>query len=190
MSMDEAVFGGVRIVLVQGDITLQAVDGIVNAANSALRPGGGVDGAIQQAAGPELLAERERARASLGGRLPVGGAVATGAGRLRARRVIHAVGPVWGGGAHGEAGLLSAAYRSSLHAARDERLETVAFPSISTGIYGYPVEEAAEVALAAVKDELERRPGTLTEVRFVLFDARTLSAFRGALRRLTDPSGP
>ena len=158
LEADEAVFGGTRVVLLQGDITLQDVDAIVNAANSALRPGGGVDGAIQRAAGPALLAERETARRALGGSLPAGEAVATGAGRLRARRVIHTVGPVWGGGGQGEAAVLASAYRASLRVAHAEGLRTVAFPSISTGIYGYPVEAAAEVALATVRRELRGRP--------------------------------
>ena len=181
---EEAVFGGTRLVLLLGDITLQDSDAIVNAANSALRPGGGVDGAIQRAAGPALLVERETARRALGGSLPDGEAVATGAGRLRARRVIHAVGPVWGGGGQGEAEVLASAYRASLRVARAEGLRTVAFPSISTGIYGYPVEAAAAVALAAVRQELEATPNSFDEVRFVLFDARTLDAFRAAMERL------
>jgi O-acetyl-ADP-ribose deacetylase len=186
--VDEAVFGGVRVVLLHDDITRQDVDAIVNAANSALRPGGGVDGAIQEAAGPELLLEREQARAALGGRLPVGEAVSTGAGWLRARRIIHTVGPVWGGGAHGEPASLAAAYRSSLRVAKAEGLLSVAFPSVSTGVYGYPVEQAAEVALGAVREELERAAGTLQEIRFVLFDPRTLEAFRAALGRVWDAS--
>jgi O-acetyl-ADP-ribose deacetylase len=181
---EEAVLGGARVVLLLGDITLQDADAIVNAANSALRPGGGVDGAIQRAAGPALLAERETARRALGGSLPAGKAVATGAGRLRARRVIHAVGPVWAGGGHGEAEVLANAYRASLRVARAEELRTVAFPSISTGIYGYPVGAAAEVALAAVRQELEAHPDAFDEVRFVLFDRRTLDAFRAALVRV------
>ena len=181
---DQAVFGGTRVVLLRGDITLQDADAIVNAANSALRPGGGVDGAIQRGAGPSLLAERETARRVLGGSLPTGEAVATGAGRLLARRIIHTVGPVWGGGGQGEAEMLARAYRASLRVARAEGLRTVAFPSISTGIYGYPVDAAAEVALTAVRRELEAVPHSLDEVRFVLFDARTLEVFRAALERV------
>ena len=184
LEVDEAVFGGTRVLLLLGDITLQDTDAIVNAANSALRPGGGVDGAIQRAAGPALLAEREAARQALGGYLPTGEAVATGAGRLRAHRVIHTVGPVWGGGGQGEAVLLANAYRASLTAARAERLRTVAFPSISTGIYGYPADLAAGVALAAVRQELEAVPDSFDEVRFVLFDTRTLDAFRVAMGRV------
>jgi O-acetyl-ADP-ribose deacetylase len=184
--VDSALFGGTRVVLVQGDITAQRADAIVNAANSALRPGGGVDGAIQRAAGPRLLEEREKARKELGGLLPAGHAVATGAGLLPARWVIHAVGPVWTGGGSGEADVLASAYRSSLEVARSLDLSSLAFPSISTGIYGFPVDLAAGVALAAVKADLEAHPGCLREVRFVLYDGHTLQAFESALGMLTE----
>lgn len=167
--------------LLLGDITQQCADAIVNAANSQLRPGGGVDGAIQRAAGPELLAERERARREAGGSVPAGSAVITGGGRLPAAHVIHAVGPVWSGGGSGERGLLASAYRSSLQVAKGQGLKSVCFPAISAGIYGYPLEEAAQVAVDAVLAELADDPGSLREVAFVLFDERVMSAFERAL---------
>lgn len=177
-------WNGVRVVITQGDITQQETQAVVNAANSALRPGGGVDGAIQRAAGPELLKEREAARRKLGGLLPTGAAVATGAGRLKAKRIIHTPGPIWQGGGKGEAELLASSYRSCLQVAKEEGLTSIAFPSISTGIYGYPREEAAIVALRAVRAELQRDPGPLREVRFVLFDRASVADFVRALGAL------
>ena len=164
-----------RALIVVGDITQQRVDAVVNAANATLRGGGGVDGAIHAAAGPELLAECEalrRTRFPEG--LPTGDAVATGAGRLRARYVIHTVGPIKG--MHGEHDplLLAACYRRSLAVAASLHCRTVALPSISTGAYGYPKDQAAAVASAAVGDFLER-DRTIEEVRLVFFspaDAR------------------
>ncbi|MGQ9583148.1 MAG: O-acetyl-ADP-ribose deacetylase [Thermoplasmatota archaeon] len=154
------------LVLVEGDITKQAADGIVNAANSSLMGGGGVDGAIHRAGGPAILAEcRELARRI--GRLPPGRAVATTAGNLRARAVIHTVGPVWRGGGRGEAETLASCYRECLRLARERGLRTLAFPSISTGAYGYPMEEAARVALGAVVNFLESEEG-VDAVTFVL----------------------
>jgi O-acetyl-ADP-ribose deacetylase len=158
---------------VRGDITLQEVDAIVNAANSSLLGGGGVDGAIHAAAGPELLAECR----ALGG-CDTGDAKATSAGRLAARHVIHTVGPVWRGGGHGEAELLASCHRRCLEVAAGLGCRTVAFPAISTGVYGYPVERAAAVAVAAVRDA----PASSVEVvRFVLFSDGHLDAFRRAL---------
>jgi O-acetyl-ADP-ribose deacetylase (regulator of RNase III) len=176
----ERTVAGARLVLLLGDLTRQAVDAVVNAANSGLLGGGGVDGAIHAAGGPAIVAEcrviRERQ-----GRLPPGEAVVTTAGRLPARRVIHTVGPVWYGGDEDEAGTLARAYRSSLTVAREEGLRTVAFPSISTGAYGYPVDQAASVALAAVRDELQAHPGSFDEIRFVLFQQWTYEAYCRAL---------
>src|SRR6187200_1749871 len=131
-----------RINLIRGDITNQTVDAIVNAANSSLLGGGGVDGAIHRAGGPTILEECRRL-----GRCATGEAKATGAGELRARFVIHTVGPVWRGGDHGEEGLLASCHRRSLELAADLGARTVAFPAISTGIFGFPVERAALVAL-------------------------------------------
>lgn len=177
----EAMCNGVRIAVTQGDITLQDTDAIVNAANSALRPGAGVDGAIQRAAGSELLREREVARRRLGGMLPTGEAVSTGPGQLQIKRIIHTAGPVWDGGGSGEREALTSSYRECLRVAKAEGLKSIAFPSVSTGIYGYPVEAAAQVAVEAVGAELEADPGSLREVRFVLFDERTLGVFLAAL---------
>lgn len=161
-----------RVELVRGDITTQDVDAIVNAANTGLGGGGGVDGAIHRAAGPRLV-EASRAQAPC----PTGEARITPGFDLPARHVIHAVGPVWQGGGRGEPGLLAAAYRSSVALAVAHRLRRVAFPSISTGVYGYPVDLAAPVALdavtAAAGDELDL-------VRFVLFSDDVLAAYRSA----------
>jgi O-acetyl-ADP-ribose deacetylase (regulator of RNase III) len=158
---------------VRGDITAQKVDAIVNAANSALLGGGGVDGAIHDAAGPELLEECR----TLGG-CATGDAKATGGYRLPARFVIHTVGPVWHGGANGEEALLAACHRRSLELAAELGCRTVAFPAISTGIFGYPLELAAPVAVAAAREAM-RPPVEL--VRFVLFNDRHLEVFRKAL---------
>jgi O-acetyl-ADP-ribose deacetylase (regulator of RNase III) len=154
---------------VRGDITLQDVDANVNAANSSLLGGGGVDAAIHRAAGPELLAE-----CRLLGGCATGEAKATGAGRLAARHVIHTVGPVWRGGAHGEAELLASCYRRSLELAGTLGCRTVAFPAISAGIYGYPVREAATIAVETARETMAPR---IELVRFVLFNDETFDAF-------------
>lgn len=183
--MDSVRIGGATLRLVQGDITEQRVDAIVNAANPSLLGGGGVDGAIHRRGGPAILAEcREIRRTRYPDGLPPGEAVATTAGELPARRVIHTVGPIWRGGRSGEPDTLAAAYRSALERAREEGLRTVAFPSISTGAYGYPVEKAARVALRSVAGYLQEHPDAFDEVRFVLFSERDLEAYRAALREL------
>jgi O-acetyl-ADP-ribose deacetylase (regulator of RNase III) len=166
---------GVRLHLVQGDITTIAVDAIVNAANSALSGGGGVDGAIHRAGGPTIMAECRR----LGG-CPTGEARITAAGNLAARFVIHTVGPIWRGGQAGEAALLAAAYRNSLELAKAHAVTSIAFPSISTGVYGYPIEDAARVALSTTVDVL-KQPGTLADVTFVLFSDADLGVYEQAL---------
>jgi O-acetyl-ADP-ribose deacetylase (regulator of RNase III) len=162
-----------------GDITLQKVDAIVNAANSNLAGGGGVDGAIHRAGGPMIMAECRRITADIG-TLPVGEAVATTAGELNARRVIHTVGPVWRGGEQNERERLTGAYRNSLKCCEIEGLKTVAFPAISAGVYGYPLDQAADVAMSTVCDYL-RNTAAFTEVRFVLFNEEALTSFSAAL---------
>jgi len=168
--------------LVQGDITKQKADAIVNAANSGLRGGGGVDGAIHRAGGPAIMRECRR----IGG-CPTGEAVITTGGELPARHVIHAVGPVYRGGASGEAELLASAYRRSLEVAVENGLRSVAFPSIGTGAYGYPVRDAARVALETVTGYLKQNPGALDLVRFVLFTASDYQVYCDALRGLAPP---
>ena len=172
-----------RMVVVEGDITKEDVDSIVNAANEGLLGGGGVDGAIHRAAGPELLAEC----AALGG-CKTGEAKITKGYKLKARHVIHAVGPVWHGGGKGEDGLLAGCYRHALRLARENRLKTVAFPAISTGVYRFPLERAARVAVSTVAEELAPgRAGTIEEVRFVCFGAEAAASFRKALSGIKLP---
>lgn len=174
-------FGSTDLMLVQGDITEQDADAIVNAANSTLLGGGGVDGAIHRRGGTAILdACREIRRTRYPQGMPAGEAVITTGGALRARHVIHTVGPVWAGGTARESDILARAYRSVLALAAEEGLRTVAFPSISTGAYGYPVREAARVALGAVSNFLSG--GTpLDTVIFVLFSERDLHVYAAAL---------
>ena len=163
--------------LILGDITkVTDVQAIANAANESLLGGGGVDGAIHRAAGPQLLAE---CRTLHGCR--TGSAKITGAYNLPCEYVIHTVGPVWYGGGRGEAELLASCYRSSLELAASKGIRTVAFPSISTGVYGYPVDEAAKVAIGEVKKFIAENPGAFDLVEWVLFDSRTLAAYEKAL---------
>lgn len=157
---------------IQGDITRDTTDAIVNAANTSLVPGGGVCGAIHRAAGPDLA----RACRALGG-CPTGSARLTPGFNLAAPYVIHAVGPVWQGGGSGEGEQLTGCYRASLDLAADHHLRSVAFPCISTGIYGYPIEAAAEIAVHTVKAELARHPG-IELVRFVCFSEADLEVYR------------
>jgi O-acetyl-ADP-ribose deacetylase (regulator of RNase III) len=167
-----------RIRVVEGDITGFDLDAIVNAANESLLGGGGVDGAIHRAAGPELLAECR----TLGG-CATGSAKITQGYRLKARHVIHAVGPVWRGGGAGEAALLASAYRSSLQLARDNELKTIAFPAISCGAYGYPLDQAARIALATVRDFLDLETG-IQQVLHVCFGSAVTTAYRQAAATL------
>lgn len=178
----EAAFGNTRVVLVQGDITKQGVDAVVNAANSSLMGGGGVDGAIHRAGGARIL-EECKAIVAKAGRLPPGQAVVTTAGDLPARHVIHTVGPVWQGGGRGEPEALASAYRECLRLGEETGLKSIAFPSISTGAYGYPVAEAAALALRTVAEHLRSGSG-LAEVRFVLFSRRDLEIYERALEQV------
>ena len=179
----EKTFSGRVIELVLGDITRQRVDAIVNAANSTLLGGGGVDGAIHRAGGPAVLDECRAIRAERG-ECPTGEAVLTGGGGLPARFVIHAGGPVWRGGDQGEPGLLASCYRNALRIAAERGFQSVAFPSISTGIYGYPVSLAASTALTAVASFLSTEAAAPARVRFVLFDPVTFATYAGALETL------
>jgi O-acetyl-ADP-ribose deacetylase (regulator of RNase III) len=165
--------------LVQGDITLESTDAIVNAANPTLLGGGGVDGAIHRAAGPELLAESR----TLGG-CETGDAKITKGYRLKAKYVIHTVGPVFRRDGARAPDLLASAYRRSLEVASEHLLKSIAFPSISTGAYGYPLNEAAPIALKTVADYLKKHPG-IELVRIVLFDSKTLAAYEEALKKLS-----
>jgi O-acetyl-ADP-ribose deacetylase (regulator of RNase III) len=177
-----------NIEVIQGDITKLAVDAIVNAANSSLMGGGGGDGAIHRAAGNGLLDEcvkiAETRRGLKGGPCPAGDAVITGAYRLPSRKVIHTVGPVWRGGACGEPALLASCYRTCLLLAEEAHLESIAFPNISTGVYGYPKDKAATVALEAVRNTLSETP-SLKRVIFVCFDAENYRLYQMLVAGLT-----
>jgi O-acetyl-ADP-ribose deacetylase len=167
-----------HMIVVQGDITRQAVDAIVNAANERLLGGGGVDGAIHRAAGPELLQECRK----IGG-CPTGEARITRGYRLPARHVIHTVGPVWHGGQQGEPERLAACYRNSLELAVAHGVRTIAFPGISTGVYGYPLEAATRLAMTTVRDCLARMP-SIEEVRFVTFGEQATEVAERVLKEL------
>lgn len=175
MSCAFRTVGHARIEAVQGDITRECVDAIVNAANSSLRGGGGVDGAIHRAGGPAILKEC----IALGG-CETGDAKLTTGGSLPAKHVIHTVGPVYRDGKHGEPERLAACYRSCMGIARVEGFESVAFPAISCGVYGYPIEEAAEIAVNTVSGELVSAPRIRT-VRFVLFSRSDLAVYERVL---------
>lgn len=177
-----------KLRITQGDITQQGTDAIVNAANSSLMGGGGVDGAIHRAGGPAILQECKQIVARQG-RLSTGEAVITTGGNLKAKHVIHTVGPVWHGGNKGEPELLASAYRESLKVAAENNLNSISFPSISTGIYGYPVDQAARVALNTVITFLSQGDTSLREVVFVLFDSRTLEAYSSTLREIAEERG-
>jgi len=173
--MKELTIGSKRIVFIQGDITQEHTDAIVNAANSSLMGGGGVDGAIHRAGGPTIV-EECKAIVAIQGRLPAGQAVITTGGNMPTRHVIHTVGPVWHGGSKGESATLKNCYINSLKIADDNELHSVAFPSISTGAYRYPVDDAARIAVEAVKEHLASA-AHVDEVRFVLFDETTYRVY-------------
>ncbi len=169
--------------LVTGDITRVTADALANAANSALAGGGGVDGAIHSAGGPSIMRELDQIRAKTGG-CPTGSAVATAAGRLPAKYVFHAVGPIYRDGRHGEPDLLASCYRKCLELAEERAVHSIAFPAISTGIYGYPVEEAAGIALGEVVKHLQRPETGVREAIFVLYDRGTYDAYARRLAEL------
>ena len=178
------VFGANKVLEFHGpaDITKEATEAIVNAANSSLLGGGGVDGAIHRAGGPSILQECRRIVAEIG-HLPAGRAVITTGGRLRARHVIHTVGPIHRGGRQGEAQILASCYRESIRVADDHGVKSLAFPSISTGAFGYPVQEAAAIAVTACVDAVSIA-SHVRQVRFVLFDAGTLNTYVSAVEKL------
>ncbi|MGQ9622493.1 MAG: O-acetyl-ADP-ribose deacetylase [Candidatus Caldatribacteriaceae bacterium] len=181
----EVRIGRTRLSLIQGDITKQETEAIVNAANPRLSGGGGVDGAIHRAGGPRIAEECRK----IGG-CPTGKAVITSGGNLKARYVIHAVGPVYRGGKEGEPELLHDAYLSSLALAEERKLRSISFPSISTGAYGYPIREASRIALRAVIDYLREHPDTsLEDVVFVLFTSQDLAVYEESLRELAATYG-
>lgn len=165
-----------KIEILHGDITKQRVDAIVNAANSSLMGGGGVDGAIHRAGGPAILEECRKIVAKQGG-CPTGEAVITTGGNLPAKFVIHTVGPVWHGGRNNEPAKLANCYRNSLRLAGEYNLRTIAFPNISTGIYGYPKKEAAQVAISTVSEFLEMNDD-ITKIFFVCFDEENFQLYR------------
>ena len=166
------------LALVQGDITVEETEAIINAANSGLRGGGGVDGAIHRAGGPTIMEECRRI-----GHCPTGEAVITAGGNLKARYVIHTVGPIYRGGTSGEADLLARAYRSSLRRASEKGVKSLAFPAISAGVYGYPPHEAAHIALKTTIEYLKQHED-IEMVRFVLFDTKIYNVFEEELERL------
>lgn len=185
--MDEALdfhLGSTTLRVVKGDITEHETDAIVNAANATLMGGGGLDGAIHRRGGPAILEECEQIRRTeWPDGLPTGKAVITGGGTLKARFVIHTVGPIWRGGRAGEAELLANCYRNSLVLAKSKGLKSIAFPSISTGAYGYPIEKAHEVALRTTINFLKSED-RLREVRFVLFSTRDHEIYERGMTRI------
>ncbi len=187
MIRNEFQVGRTKILLVKGDVTEMETDAIVNAANSTLMGGGGVDGAIHRKGGSKILEECKRIRATeCPGGLPTGKAVVTSGGDLKAKYVIHTVGPIWRGGNHGESELLTEAYRNSLALAVSKGLKTIAFPSISTGAYGYPIEKASRIAQATVKDFLKKKD-KLDEIVFVLFSEHDLEIYKEAAEQILRP---
>jgi O-acetyl-ADP-ribose deacetylase len=174
---------GGRLTLLEGDITRLAADAIVNAANSALAGGGGVDGAIHRAGGPAIMRELDAIRAREGG-CSTGSSVVTIAGNLPAKYVFHAVGPVYRDGQHGEPELLASCYRKCLELAEEREVATISFPAISTGVYGYPLEEAAAIALREVTAHLNREQVHVRHAIFVLFGRAAYKAYAQALRML------
>ncbi len=175
--MEMIKVGSVDIIVKKGDITKEEVDVIVNAANNRLLGGGGVDGAIHSAAGPSMMEECRKI-----GYCPTGGAVYTTAGKLKAKYCIHTVGPIWRGGFQNEKNLLANCYINSLKLANKLNAKTIAFPAISCGVYGYPIDEAAHIAINSIKEFLKNYPNNLKEIRLILFNDTTYKAFLKALK--------
>jgi O-acetyl-ADP-ribose deacetylase (regulator of RNase III) len=175
------------IELREDDITRVAADAIVNAANSALAGGGGVDGAIHRAGGPEIMRELDIIRKQIG-RLPTGDAVVTSAGKLPARYVFHTVGPVYRDGDHDEPALLASCYRNCMRLADERGVATIAFPAISSGVYGYPLAAAARIAVREVVAYLDRAPTAVQRVIFVVFDHSASNVYAAALKTATGPT--
>lgn len=183
MPKDSITINETKLSLIQGDITCQETEAIVNAANPSLMGGGGVDGAIHRAGGPAILEECKKIVARIG-QLSPGKAVITTGGNLRAKYVIHTVGPIWHGGNKGEAEILASAYRESLKLAAENELKSISFPSISTGAYGYPVNEAAKIALNSVISFVQDNFTSVKEIIFVLFDSLTYRRYLSALQEI------
>jgi len=184
----EVTINQVKLRIIQGDITQQGTDAIVNAANSSLMGGGGVDGAIHRAGGPAILDQCKQIVARQG-QLPTGKAVITTGGNLKAKYVIHTVGPIWHGGNKGEPELLASAYQESLKLAAKNNLNSISFPSISTGAYGYPVSQASKLAINTVITLLSQSTTSLREAVFVLFDSQTFGAYASALTEIGEERG-
>ncbi|WP_456431328.1 O-acetyl-ADP-ribose deacetylase [Thermosulfuriphilus sp.] len=178
--MIRAKIGGALLIIKQGDITQEDTEALVNAANERLAGGGGVDGAIHRAGGPKIMEECRRI-----GHCPTGQAVITTGGNLKARWVIHTVGPIYRGGNKGEAQLLASAYHSSLKLASDRGIKTLAFPSLSTGAYGYPLKEASSIALETITSYLKEHP-EIKEVRMVLFGDKAYMIYEESLKELAE----
>ena len=181
----EVTINQTRLSVIEGDITKRSTDAIVNAANSSLMGGGGVDGAIHQAGGPAILEECKQI-VSQQGHLPTGKAVITTGGNLKAKHVVHTVGPIWSGGHGNEAELLASAYQESLKLAVEHGLNSISFPSISTGAYRYPLSEAAEIAVKAIISFLKDNTTSLSEVVLVAFNSKTYEAYLAALKKNVD----
>lgn len=177
----EIVYKDTKIKIIQGDITKQDTEAIVNAANNTLLGGGGVDGAIHRAGGPQILEECKEITKQQGG-CPTGEAVITTGGNLKAKYVIHTVGPIWRGGNSNESQLLANAYRNSLRLAYDNNITTISFPSISTGAYRYPIEMASKIALNTVKEFIDNIK--FKEIRFVLFSDRDFSVYKDNAKKI------
>lgn len=185
MEKKELLINKRKLSIAQGDITSQATDAIVNAANSSLMGGGGVDGAIHQAGGPAIL-DACKQIVSQQGLLPTGKAVITTGGNLKAKYVIHTVGPVWRGGNNNESTLLKSSYVECLKIAERSNLTSISFPSISTGAYAYPTSEAARIAIKAVVSFLKEQARSISTVVFVLFDSKTYNSYCSALQEIAN----